>query len=130
MKQSVLIAVSDLLFQSRIEGAAKSLGLEPVVADTPQRLDDAIAIGPAIAVVDVHETAFSATEAIARATASGVQVLAFGRHTAPAELRGAREAGATIVVPRSELAERLVEYLERLMAASDAGTAHRGHAPL
>jgi len=116
MKRVVAIAVSDLLFQSRIEGAVRSLGLEAVIADTPHRLDDALARRPAAAVVDVHERAFSAEDAIARAAEAGAGVLAFGRHTAPAELRAARAAGASVVVPRSELVERMLELIEQVVA--------------
>jgi len=130
MSQRVIVVVSDLLFQSRIEGAAKSLGLEPVIADTPQRLADALAGRPAIAVVDVHETAFSALDAISSASGAGVRVLAFGRHTAPAELRSAREAGAAIVVPRSELVERLPEFIERLLTAAGGSAADRASTSL
>jgi hypothetical protein len=71
-----------------------------------------------VAVFDIHESAFPASTAIARANAAGIRVLAFGRHTSPAELRGARQAGAEIVVPRSELAERLPELLARLLSDS------------
>jgi hypothetical protein len=117
MDGCVLIGVSDLLFQTRIEGAVGASGLEPVIADTSRRLDDAIERGPIIAVVDVHETAFPADAAIARARAAGIRVLAFGRHTSPAELRRARQAGADIVVPRSELVERLPGLLTSLLPA-------------
>jgi hypothetical protein len=44
--------------------------------------------------------------------------MAFGRHTEPALLRAARDAGAAIVVPRSQLVEELPELLRRL--TSDA----------
>lgn len=120
MDGSLVIAVSDLLFQTRIEGVAATAGLEPIIADTPKRLEDALERRPVVAVFDVHETAFSAIEAIERASAAGIHVLAFGRHTAPAELRSARRAGAEIVVPRSELAERLPALLARLLPDAPA----------
>jgi hypothetical protein len=122
MGTTVVIAVSDLLFQSRIEGAVRALGLSPLIADTPQRLDAALAQHPSVAVFDVHERAFTPNEAIARATAAGASVLAFGRHTAPTDLRAARDAGAAIVVPRSDLVDKLPELLERLLPVPEAGT--------
>ena len=45
-------------------------------------------------------------------------MLAFGRHTDAATLRQAREAGADIVVPRSQLAEELSELVDRLLASA------------
>jgi DNA-binding NarL/FixJ family response regulator len=120
MGGKVVIAVSDLLFQTRIEAALRAAGSGTIVADTPAALDDALDSGPSVVVIDVHETAFSATDAIARATAANARVLAFGRHTAPVELRAARDAGAEMVVPRSDLAERLPELLDRLLAVPRA----------
>jgi hypothetical protein len=121
MSSTVVIAVSDLLFQTRIEGAVRATGSEVTLADTPARLDAALERQPAVVVIDVHETAFSATEAIGQSAAAGARVLAFGRHTAPAELRAARNAGAGIVVPRSDLVERLPELLGRLLTAPEPG---------
>jgi hypothetical protein len=115
MATKVIIGVSDLLFQSRIEGAARLLGLEVVIADTAPTLAAAIDHGAELAVIDVNETAFDACDAIRIAGSGGARVLAFGRHTSPGELRAAREAGAEIVVPRSELASDLSELLRRLL---------------
>jgi hypothetical protein len=47
-------------------------------------------------------------------------VLAFGRHTEPATLRAARDAGAETVVPRSQLVEELPALLGRLLASRKA----------
>ncbi|HET6614800.1 MAG TPA: hypothetical protein VFH62_02835 [Dehalococcoidia bacterium] len=114
MARTAVIAVSELLFQSRIDGALRALGFDTVGADTAQRLDDALAAKPDIVLINVQERAFEARDAIARAKASDARVLAFGQHTSPAELRAARDAGADIAVPRSEVAERLPELVERL----------------
>ncbi|MEX0750326.1 MAG: hypothetical protein WD359_05905 [Dehalococcoidia bacterium] len=120
MTATVVIAVSDLLFQTRIEGAVAAMGLTPLIADTAQRLDAALESRVLAAVFDVHEAAFAPNEAIARASAAGTRVLAFGRHTSPKDLRAARVAGAEIVVPRSELVDRLPELLRRLLPEDDA----------
>lgn len=116
---TIVIAVSDLLFQSRIEAAARAADSSPAIADTRERLKDALNASPAAVVVDVHETAFSAIEAIGDAHTAGARVLAFGRHTAPADLRAARAAGAEIVVPRSDLVEKLPQLLERLLGVTE-----------
>ena len=74
---------------------------------------------PAVAVIDLHERALDPTAAITDAKAAGARVLAFGRHTEPATLRAARDAGADLVVPRSQLAEELPELLRSLLAAQE-----------
>ena len=119
MTQTIAIVVSDLMFQSRIDAAARSLGLAPRIADTAVSLADALAARPAVAVIDLHERALDPTAAIIDAKAAGARVLAFGRHTEPATLRAARDAGADLVVPRSQLAEELPELLRSLMALEE-----------
>ena len=115
MTQAIVIAVSDLMFQSRIDAAARSLGLDPCITDSADALADALAARPAVAVIDLHERTFDPTAAITGAKAAGARVLAYGRHTEPATLRAARDAGADIVVPRSQLAEELPELLRSLL---------------
>lgn len=119
MPQTIAIVVSDLLFQSRIDAAARAIGLEPRIADTAATLVAALAARPAIAVIDLHERALDATASIADARTAGARILAFGRHTEPATLRAARDAGADIVVPRSQLAEELPALLRSLMAPKE-----------
>ena len=114
-----LIAVPDLLFQSRIEGALRRRGVTWDVAGA-----DAWAHDAHLLVVDLQADGMDAPALIRDAKAGGGVVLAFGRHTNAAALRAARDAGADIVVPRSQLAEELPELLDRLLAAS--GDTHAG----
>jgi DNA-binding NarL/FixJ family response regulator len=110
MAQRITIIVSDLMFQPRIEAAARALGLGVAVPG-------AAPLGSAAIVIDLHETSLDAIAAIAEAKAAGARVLAFGRHTEPALLRAARDAGAEIVVPRSQLVEELLDLLQQLVGA-------------
>lgn len=115
---TILIVVADLMFQSRIEIAARDAGATPLVADTAAALDAALAPGltpPAVAIIDLHITGIDAQGVIQRVKAGGARVLAFGRHTEPAILRAAREAGADTVVPRSSIAEELPALLAALL---------------
>lgn len=116
---TILIVVADLMFQSRIEIAARDAGATARVADTAAVLDAALARGgdpPAAAIVDLHIAGIDAADAIRRAKSAGARVLAFGRHTEPATLRAARDAGADTVVPRSTLAEDLPALMASLLA--------------
>ena len=106
------------MFQPTIAAAAAQSGFDARVADTPGTLADGLAASPSIAVVDVHASGVDALAAIRDATAAGARVLAFGRHTEPAALRAARDAGAVKVVPRSQLVEGLPALLTELPAGS------------
>jgi DNA-binding NarL/FixJ family response regulator len=106
------------MFQPRIAAAATSLGLDVRIADAPETLSDAIAARPAMVVVDLHAAGIDAITAITDAKATGAAVLAFGRHTEPATLRAARNAGADTVVPRSQLVAELAVLLAALLGAA------------
>ncbi len=113
----VLLLVTDLMFQARVADAVRALGAEPRVIDAEDALSGALGEAPAAAVIDLHERSLDGLAAVRVASASGLRVLAFGRHTEPALLRAAREAGAMAVVPRSQLVEELAELLRALLEA-------------
>ena len=115
----ITIVVSDLLFQSRIAAAVARLGHEATVADSAATVAGAMAARPALAIIDLHERNLDATTAIGAAKAAGVRVLAFGRHTEPGILRAARDAGADLVVPRSQVAAELPQLIESLLNAQE-----------
>ena len=118
MAATIVIVVSDLMFQSRIEAAARALGHATVIGDTAERAADALAASPALVVLDLHERAVEPAAIIRDAKAAGARVLAFGRHTEPQTLRAAREAGADTVVPRSQLVEELGALIASLVDAN------------
>ena len=118
MDRSVVIVVSDLMFQPRIAAAAEALGLRARTTASAEDAREAIAAAPALAVVDLHERDADAIEIIRAAKSAGAKVLAFGRHTDAAALRAARLAGADSVVPRSVLADGLPGLLEALLPAA------------
>jgi DNA-binding NarL/FixJ family response regulator len=115
---TVVIVVSDLLFQSRISAAVSAAGAQGVVADDAASAAAAIGSRPALVIVDLHERGVDAPAIIRSAKSSGARVLAFGRHTEPAILRNARDAGADRVVPRSQLAEELPHLIAPLLASA------------
>ena len=121
MNRTVAIAVSELIFQSRIRAAAEGLGLSIAIADTPARAEAAIAARPALVVVDLQERNVDPLGVIETAKRAGAAVLAFGRHTDAKSLRAARAAGADAAVPRSQLKEELPELLRALTEAPADG---------
>ena len=119
-----VVAVPDLLFQSRIEAALRVQAIDVRVPASGDACAAMLAEAPALLVIDLHADTFDAPPLIRASVAAGAKVLAFGRHTAPEVLRAAREAGADRVVPRSQLAEELPSLLEGLLAPHPA----TGHA--
>jgi DNA-binding NarL/FixJ family response regulator len=115
-----LVVVTDLMFQARIADALRALGTEPHVIEGAGALDSALAPPPRAAVIDLHERSLDGLAAVRSAATRGVRVLAFGRHTEPALLRSAREAGAELVVPRSQLVEELPALLRSLLDVTPA----------
>ena len=111
----IVVAVNDLMFAARIEDAAREAGATPVVVQSTETLDDALA-GAAGAIVDLHDTAVDPGEVIRRTKLAGGGVLAFGRHTDIAALRAARAAGADTVVARSQLVEELPSLIRQVLA--------------
>lgn len=115
MSHTVVVAVTDLMFQPRIADVARALGCDVRTPATEDAVHAEVEGRPALLVTDLHDTTFSALQLIHNAAAAGVRVLAFGRHTDAPALRAARDAGATSVVPRSQLVEELPELLARLI---------------
>lgn len=115
MPATIAIVVSDLMFQSRIDAAARALGHTTLIADTAERAADALGASPELVIVDLHEREVDPAAIIRDAKAAGARVLAFGRHTEPQTLRAAREVGADTVVPRSQFVEELGELITSLL---------------
>lgn len=107
----VLIAVTDLMFQSRVREQAIALGMGASAVDSMEAAATGLGSSPSLLVIDLQGEAMNATELISSAKERGVPVLAFGRHTEAEALRAAREAGADAVVVRSTLVEELPDLL-------------------
>jgi hypothetical protein len=104
------------MFEPRISGAASVLTMPSRSVRSAEEFESALPSASG-AVIDLHDRNIDALEAIGLASRAGVPVLAFGRHTEPALLRAARDAGALMVVPRSQLVEELPQLLEQLARA-------------
>ncbi len=107
----ILAVIPDLMFQSRVREQAQALEFDLTVADVQEEAAAAIAGAPDLVVIDLHALGIDTTALIRAAKATGVPVLAFGRHTETAVLRTAREAGADAVVVRSTFVEDLPQLL-------------------
>ena len=117
MNGRVLAYVSDLLFSSRIEATLRAEGYEVAVVEDLAALDAVLASSPPqLVILDLHAGA-TPDEVISRCREAGAPVLAFGRHTEPALLRAARDAGAAEAVARSTFVEEMAGLVQRNLRA-------------
>jgi len=101
----------DLLFISRIVGTARDLGLQVVAVRTPaDLLERARKESPSCVIVDLANPGLKIAELVAalRGHEGGTpRGVAYWSHVDVAVLRGAREAGCDVVLPRSKFVEDL-----------------------
>ncbi|MGH7907435.1 MAG: hypothetical protein ACREP6_12505 [Candidatus Binataceae bacterium] len=111
----VLGLIRDLFFRSKLDAIAAQLGVEITYASSleiaSQRLRDS---APATVFVDLSDEAFPAAEAVEtiKAAAPNTRVIGFASHVDMKALRGARDAGFSLTLSRSEFTVRLPELLK------------------
>jgi len=100
---NILLHTDDLMSRVRLRSRWEAAGAHLLAADA-----DAV---PQLVVIDLN--AAGARDAIVRARQQWpeAEVIAFGPHVDADGLRAAREAGATAVVPRGKVAERVLSRL-------------------
>lgn len=107
--------IRDLMFRSRIDATAESLGVEVAYVSTldllPQRCAE---VKPSLVVVDLSEKAFvpEQTMAILHTCAPDAKVVGFASHVDLKALAGAREAGFGRVLSRQEFAAQIPALLQ------------------
>jgi DNA-binding NarL/FixJ family response regulator len=109
---AIVAFVSDLMFRSKIDVAARAAGRPLTYAGAG---DPAAAVaGAAMVLVDLGHRTLDPIQVIAAIrAASDVPIIAFGSHVDEARLAAARDAGAGEALPRSTFSKRLAELLRR-----------------
>jgi DNA-binding NarL/FixJ family response regulator len=104
---------SDLMFASRLLGAAQTLGVPLQVAARPAALAELLAADCRLVLVDLSLDALDLPAAVAqiRETAPRARVVAFGAHVNEAALAAAEAAGCDLVLPRGQFHKQYVELL-------------------
>ncbi|HJU89221.1 MAG TPA: hypothetical protein VJ672_07515 [Gemmatimonadaceae bacterium] len=114
-QRPVLAVLSDLLFRSKIDDAARRLGLPLRVARSKEQLERHLAsTSPLVAFVDLEESAIDPAETIRRLKAleDPPRVIGFAGHTNVTAIRAGRAAGADAVLARSAFTAQLPELLD------------------
>ena len=109
-----LLLSDDLIFTSRITATAQAQNL-PILVARSQALLQALARqeSPACVIVDLDNPGLEVHELVRQLRTAAVPpfVVAYGSHVDAAGLRGAREAGCDLVLPRSKFVEDLPAQL-------------------
>ena len=126
MRGTILAAVEDLIFLSKILETAKHVKAEVRVV-SPGDLAAALDQGPAAAVFfDLNHGSGSAVETIRRIKQSqthpAVPFIGFLSHMQGDLARAAREAGCDEVMARSAFAQQLPQLLRRYAEGAGAGS--------
>lgn len=119
----VLVLVSDLFFQTRIQEAARALGVSmEIFSSGPVLLERARTESPALLIVDLNAASAQPVETIAALKADSalrsLPVVAYLSHVQVELERAARAAGTDIVLARSKFTRELPELLRRYALAT------------
>jgi CheY-like chemotaxis protein len=116
MARTVLAAVEDLLFRSRISEAAQSAGVEAHFPRSPRKLREALeGEPPDLLVLDLNSSRFEPLEVLESLNSDerlkGVRTLGFLSHVQADLALAARGAGCDRVVARSAFVKDLPSLL-------------------
>jgi DNA-binding NarL/FixJ family response regulator len=111
---TVLFLTTDLMFSSRVLGAAKTLGLECRLLASAQQLDALAVDHYPLALIDLGLTPLDLHAAVAsiRSRAPSAKIVAFGPHVDQQLLAEASDAGCNLVLARSQFHKQYVELLQ------------------
>jgi DNA-binding NarL/FixJ family response regulator len=112
---NTLALIRDILFRSRIDATAQSLGNEVAYAsDLEQALRRCTEIRPVIVLVDLSDAAFPPTDTCSkiRVVVPQARLVGFASHVDIKKLSAARSAGFDLTLSRSEFTSRLPELLK------------------
>ena len=115
----VLAIISDLMFRSKIDEAARQAGVPLRVAKSAEQIDRHLANAiPVVVLVDLEMEESSGLLARVRATpgAATVPVIGFAGHTNVEVIRAARADGVQVMA-RSAFVDQLPTLMARLAAA-------------
>jgi DNA-binding NarL/FixJ family response regulator len=113
---TILAAVDDLLFSSKIRATAKQVGVDVQFARSPEEiLNQARTLKPTLAIFDLNSGKTNPVDTIAALKAdpamAAIRTLGFASHVHIELIAAARKAGADEVMPRSAFAGRLAAIL-------------------
>jgi len=118
--QPVLVVISDLLFRSKIDDAARRAGVPLRIAKSVEQLDRHLASAtPAVMLIDLEMEGLDTAAMLARLravpSAATVPVIGFAGHTNVSVIHAARADGVQVMA-RSAFVAQLPAMMERIAA--------------
>jgi len=118
--QPVLVIISDLIFRSKIDDAARRAGVPLRVAKTVEQLDRHLGSAtPAVVLIDLEmqelQTPVVLDRLRANAASAGIPVIGFAGHTNVEVIHAARADGVQVMA-RSAFVAQLPAMMERIAA--------------
>jgi CheY-like chemotaxis protein len=113
---SIIVAVDDMFFASKIRGTAEALGRQITMVRTVEGLiEQAELLSPSLIILDLNSTRIDPIAAIqslkSRPELKGLPILGFLSHVQVDLKHSAEQAGCDQVMPRSAFTQRLPEIL-------------------
>lgn len=110
---AVLFLSSDLMFSSRVVGAAQALGVQVQLVAAPSLLADKTTADCRIAFVDLALDGLNLPAAVQaiRSGAPQARIIAYGAHVDEAALAAASDAGCDTVLTRGQFHKQYVDLL-------------------
>ena len=122
---TILVAVSDVFFYTKLRDALKPQGYQLEKARTQDEVSEkAGALHPAAVILNINDEsldAFKALEAIKGDDRSKtIPVLAFANHEEVDNWRRAQQLGVTKIVSRNEFSSRTLELVQEVVGSGGA----------
>jgi DNA-binding NarL/FixJ family response regulator len=117
---TVLFLSSDLMFSSRVVGAAKTLGAALQLVANPASLPQKIAADCQLVLIDLSLDNLnlpSAVKAI-KASSPAARIIAYGAHVDETALAHAADAGCDLVLTRNQFNKQYADLLRSVSAGS------------
>ena len=110
----VLFLSSDLMFSSRVIGAARAIGVSVQMVADPAALPEKLTADCRLALIDLSLERLNLPAAIGsiRAGAPAAKVIAYGAHVEHGALADAADAGCDQVLTRSQFNQQYAELLK------------------
>ena len=121
-KKTILVAVTDIFFYTKIRDALLPHGYRLERARTQEEFSDKLGKAPSVILLNMNDEKVDAFDALRhlQETHSGTPIptLAYANHEEVDTWRKAKELGVTKIVSRNEFSARTRELVEELLAIS------------
>jgi PleD family two-component response regulator len=125
-KTTVLVAINDIFFYTKVRDALRANGYTIEKARTQQDIaDKASSIAPSIIILDMNDMALNSFQALETLKTdprlNAIPTLAFANHEEVDTWNRARALGVTKIVSRNEFSARTKELVDELIASNVKG---------